>query len=264
MIKMKNISFVLKAALLVLLIGCSNDDNQGQIEQQPEEEVLNLPKQIQINFSEVHNASYQFAYNENKQITSIDLQRNSDGDLYHIFSEFLYSTDGNLTAVSTDDVLNGVGRNVFFTYLSNGDLADVAMVSNGSKKDSELSYDVPNRTYYLDYQTGPLTEILFDSDGNLEEIDFNGTRWQLAHDNFEKGLFHEAKIPSPMLLWFGMNYYYNPSEIYFLSMKNIGSFSSAGANFLIDEVQRSESGHLEKFTISSDDASYSADYAITY
>ncbi|OWW26883.1 hypothetical protein B4Q04_04170 [Zobellia sp. OII3] len=251
--------------LIFWIVGCSKENDKSKIEEAGVEKETGLPHQITIDYNDDQTVTYTIAYNGAKQILTLEMYRDSGGDRYHTFSEFQYDANGNLMAVFFEDVPNGTGYEMFFTYTGADTLSDVAVFYGGSQQDTEFLHDVPNHRYRLNYDMGLSITLGFDSDMNIGEVGVGETQLELVTSNSEKGLFHEADISTTMLLWYANTYYLNPSELYFLNKKNIISYGYGEYGFTYENEVRNENGQLVGFSVVSDSEGVPpVDYSIDY
>ncbi|SHI52212.1 hypothetical protein [Pseudozobellia thermophila] len=246
-------------------LGCSKDEKPIDGEQRPEESETGLPREIDIDYNDGHSVAYTLTYNGSKQISSIEMRRNTNGNLSQGMTRFKYDEDENLISSVFEDQENGFTHEMLFDYSADNELLDVAVFFDGIEQDSELTYDETNNRYQIDFDSGFTVGIGLDSDGNIRESIVDETYIKMDGDNSEKGLFHEANVSTAMRLWYVMLYYLNLNELYLLSKKHMVSIGWETYKMLFENEVRDINGYLLEFSVryNTDDAP-PIDYTIRY
>ncbi|MDC6366412.1 MULTISPECIES: hypothetical protein [Flavobacteriaceae] len=236
--------------LFLAIVQCSkNDDGSSKA---PEMEQGFFPKTISLEYNEGQTVQYELSYDSNNNISFIDEQRNSNGDVSRKQSEFHYSPEGQLMQVLTEDVLNGIGYDIFFTYGNNNIITGIVMEINAATHETSVFYNEDQFIYGINGDLANLpTSCRFDSESNLAEMYIGTTHIQLETSENSRGIFAGISLQPALSLWHGLFFFYTPYELYFFNQNDLKAVQIGDYYYQYQNKIRDGEGNLLSFDFKS-------------
>ncbi|RDY59899.1 hypothetical protein [Flagellimonas nanhaiensis] len=262
---MKILKFLFLCAALTIIVQCSKN-NDGGNSTVPEMERGFFPKTISLQHDTGETIEYELSYDLNNNISFIDQQRNSNGDVSHMQSEFHYSPEGQLMQVLTEDVLNGIGYDIFFTYGGNNIITGIDMEINATAHETTVFYNEDQLIYGVNGDLGNLpTSCRFDAENNLTEMYIGINHIQLETSENSRGIFADMALQPALSLWNGLFFFYTPYELYFFNQNDLEAVQIGDYNYQYQNKIRDGEGNLLSFDFRSTGLSgTNIKYAISY